>query len=72
MRSISAASQSAKFEQDRLAVGGFQTAANQAPTTWQYTYNWGLSNLVAGNYLSAFEAMRAIAGTPETADFWLI
>ncbi len=72
MRSISASSQSSKFEQDRLAVGGFQTAANQAPTTWQYTYNWGLSNLVAGNYLSAFEAMRAIAGTPETADFWLI
>ncbi|MEP6775608.1 MAG: hypothetical protein ABJA50_08425 [Chloroflexota bacterium] len=38
MRSISASSQSSKFEQDRLAVGGFQTAANQDTTKWQYTY----------------------------------
>ena len=72
MRSITASTPAAKFEFDRQAISGFQSAANQSVATWQYTYNWGLANLITGNYLSAFEAMRSIAGRQETADFLLI
>jgi tetratricopeptide (TPR) repeat protein len=72
LRSIRADSPSARFEFDRQAVSGFQSAASQNTETWQYTYNWGLANLITGDYLSAFEAMRAIAGRPQASDYLLI
>ncbi|MEO5951481.1 MAG: tetratricopeptide repeat protein, partial [Chloroflexia bacterium] len=58
-----------RYNREREAIIGFQQAANAAPDVWQYTYNWGLANFVAGNYLSSYEAMRSIVGKDETKDF---
>jgi tetratricopeptide (TPR) repeat protein len=67
-------SQRAGFEKD--AIYGFQTAAGEAPQTWQYTYNWALANFLAGNYTSAYEGMKQIIPAAENdlnllPQFWV-
>jgi tetratricopeptide (TPR) repeat protein len=67
-------SERAGFEKD--AIYGFQTAAGEAPATWQYTYNWALANFLAGNYTAAYEGMKQIIPAAETdlnllPQFWV-
>ena len=37
-----------RYDREREAIIGFQRSANDAPDTWQYTYNWGAGQLPGG------------------------
>jgi Tfp pilus assembly protein PilF len=61
---------------EREAVVGFQTAASNDATIWQFTYNWALSNFMIGNYTAAYEGMKSVRARGETdafklVDFWM-
>jgi tetratricopeptide (TPR) repeat protein len=59
VRSLSATPQE-RVELERLAIGGFQSAIEEEPATWQFTYNWALANLLAGNYAQAYEGFKGV------------
>ncbi|HEX8600924.1 MAG TPA: hypothetical protein VF952_20685 [Chloroflexia bacterium] len=44
---------------------GLQVAINLSSSSWQLTYNWGLINLMLGNYAATFEAMRGVRFTAQ-------
>jgi tetratricopeptide (TPR) repeat protein len=61
---------------EREAVVGFQNAASGDTNTWQYSYNWALSNFLIGNYTAAYEGMKSVRARSETdevklVDFWM-
>jgi tetratricopeptide (TPR) repeat protein len=49
-----------RVERERQVIFGLQQAINMSPTTWELTYNWGLANLLMGNYAATYEAMRGV------------
>jgi Tfp pilus assembly protein PilF len=52
-----------RLELERTALGGFQSALESDPQSWQFTYNWALANLIVGNYAAAYDGMRGISAT---------
>lgn len=54
-----------RTERERQVLFGLQEAINRSPETWQLTYNWGLANMIMGNYAAAFEAMRGVRFTAQ-------
>ena len=59
-------------DREREAVVGFQTAASNDNNTWQYSYNWALSNFLIGNYAAAYEGMKSVRARGETDEFKLV
>ncbi|HYP20620.1 MAG TPA: hypothetical protein VEY08_11145 [Chloroflexia bacterium] len=54
-----------RAERERQVIFGLQEAINMSPSTWQLTYNWGLANMLVGNYAASFEAMRGVRFTAQ-------
>lgn len=67
-----------RAELEREALGGFQSAIQEDSegTTWQFTYNYALANIVTGNYAMAYDAMRGISSRADEDNnkltgFWM-
>lgn len=65
-----------RVERERQVLFGLQEAINMSPTTWQFTYNWGLANMLMGNYAAAFEGFRGVRFTAQGENnlwpyFWM-
>lgn len=72
-------------ELENQAVGVFGAAIDSDPgvpvqngtePTWQFSYNWGLANLLAGNYAQAYDAIRNVSaladkGGNKLSYFWM-
>jgi tetratricopeptide (TPR) repeat protein len=61
---------------ERAAIFAFLSAVIQSPETWQFTYNWSMANLLAGNYANAYDGLRTIAGEADKDNdklipFWM-
>src|SRR5688500_9107860 len=74
VRSLSAVGEERR-RLELLALDGFREAINANVEIWQYTHNWALANLLAGNYTQAYEAMRVVGNRAETEsdvlpDYW--
>lgn len=49
-----------RAELERGSIIGLQRAISLQPTTWQFSYNWSLANLLVGNYAAAYEGLRGV------------
>ena len=63
-----------KLKYELNALSGFQQALTDE-YDWQYIYNWGLGNLIVGNYGNAYEAFTSVinlapADGNNVAPFW--
>jgi hypothetical protein len=75
LRSVNATG-TERAEMEREALGGFLSAIDAEPDTWQYTYNWALGNFLAGNYAASYDAMRGISSRADQdgnrfTGFWM-
>ncbi|HET9493766.1 MAG TPA: hypothetical protein VFR15_06010 [Chloroflexia bacterium] len=72
LASLTAPTLEERRAREREAVVGFQTAASNDATFWQFTYNWALSNFLIGNYTAAYEGMKTVKGRTEADEFKLV
>lgn len=64
VRSLSDAPEK-RAEHNRAALFGFQEAINTSRDKWQLTHNWGLANLLMGNYAAAYEGFNGIRSSAQ-------
>jgi tetratricopeptide (TPR) repeat protein len=68
VRSLTMPNKADQYLNERDAISFFQSAAQDEPNVWEYSYNWGLGNYLIGNYQAAYEGMRTAGSNPATAN----